>query len=266
MNELTDNLEPEAAILNQWFYDNFLVLNGDKSKFITFKSSRSNLEESKIQINGSNIIESKNVKLLGVTLDHQLRLEEHIKVFCKEAGKKVNALYKRIWIASYMDESKRILLMKTFILSYFNYCPLIWMFCSRKSNSRINRIRERAMRIAHFDYESTFEQLLIKNKTIASHKKKLLYLGIEIYKTFNGLNPPFMDEIFSINECPYYLRKSQLKTAEPHYKIYGYNTVYGYNLYKYSRKKSQNLHRLIVLVIFARSTLATWVIFDLYYI
>ena len=87
MNELTDDLELEAANLNKWFYENFLVFNGDKIKLITLKSNRSNLEESKIQINGSNIIESKNVTLLGVTLDHQLRLEEHIKVFCKEAGK-----------------------------------------------------------------------------------------------------------------------------------------------------------------------------------
>ena len=80
-------------------------------------------------------------------------MAQHIKVFCKEAGKKVNALAR---IASYMDKAKRILLMKTFILSYFNYCPLIWMFCSRKSNNRINRIHERAMRIAHDDYDSTF--------------------------------------------------------------------------------------------------------------
>ena len=147
MNELTDNLESEAAIFNKSFYENFLEHNGDKSKLITFKANRSNLEESKIQINGSTIIiESKNVKLLGVTLDHQLRLEEHIKVFCKEAGKKVNALAR---IAPYMDESKRILLMKRFILSYFNYCPLIWMFCSRVS--RVNWIHERGLRIAHDD-------------------------------------------------------------------------------------------------------------------
>ena len=39
--------------------------------------------------------------------------------------KKVNALAR---IASYMDESKRILLMITFILSYFNYCPLFGCF------------------------------------------------------------------------------------------------------------------------------------------
>ena len=29
MNELTDDLESEAAILNKWFYEIFLVLNGD---------------------------------------------------------------------------------------------------------------------------------------------------------------------------------------------------------------------------------------------
>ena len=112
LNELTDDIESEAAILYKWFYENFLKLKCDKSKLITFKAIRSNLKESKIQINGSATLESKNVKLLGVTLDHKLRFEEHIKVFCKEAGKKVNVLAR---IASYMDESKRILLMKTFI-------------------------------------------------------------------------------------------------------------------------------------------------------
>ena len=42
MNELTDNLESEAAILNKWFYENLLVLNGVKSKLITLKANRSN--------------------------------------------------------------------------------------------------------------------------------------------------------------------------------------------------------------------------------
>ena len=29
LNELTDDLESEAALLNKWFYENFLVFNGD---------------------------------------------------------------------------------------------------------------------------------------------------------------------------------------------------------------------------------------------
>ena len=81
MNELTDDLESDAAILNKWFSEIFLVLNCDKSKLITFKANRFNLEESRIQINCSTVIESKNVKLLEVTLDNQLRSEEHIMVW-----------------------------------------------------------------------------------------------------------------------------------------------------------------------------------------
>ena len=44
----TSLTESEAAILNKWFYENFLVFN--KSKFITLKANRPNLEEFKIQM------------------------------------------------------------------------------------------------------------------------------------------------------------------------------------------------------------------------
>ncbi len=113
-----------------------MLLNGDKSKFINFQANPPNENLAKININGCDIEESRSTKLLGITIDNQLKLDEHIKNFCSAAGKKVNALAR---VAYYMDETKRILLMKTFIVSYFNYCPLIWMFCSRKSNNRINR-------------------------------------------------------------------------------------------------------------------------------
>ena len=64
------------------------MFNGDISKPITFNSNQTYFEESKIPIYGSFVKGSKNVKLSGVTLDHQLRLEEHIKVVCKEAVKR----------------------------------------------------------------------------------------------------------------------------------------------------------------------------------
>ncbi len=100
------------------------------------------------------------------------------------------------------------------------------MFCSRKSNNRINRIHERALRIAlRIDYKSSFEDLLIKSKSISSHNKNLQYLAIEIYKTLSGLNPTFMEEIFSVNDCSYDLRDSKFRNTKPNYKLYGFNTV-----------------------------------------
>ena len=50
--------------------------------------------------------------------------------------------------------------MKAFIESQFAYCPLIWMFCQRSSNIRINHPHERALRTVYKDTESTFEDLL----------------------------------------------------------------------------------------------------------
>ena len=53
--------------------------------------------------------------------------------------------------------------------SQFSYCPLLWVFCSRKLNNEINRLHERALRVAYSDYVSSFEELLIKDGTCTIH-------------------------------------------------------------------------------------------------
>ena len=45
-------------------------------------------------------------------------------------------------------------------------------------------------------YESMFEELLDKNKSLTMHKKNLQRLMVEIYKTINHLNPAYMWEFF----------------------------------------------------------------------
>ena len=64
--------------------------------------------------------------------------------------------------------------MKAFIESQFGYCPLVWMFCNRTLNARINRIHERALRIVYNDYDSSFVELLARDNAFT--------VIIEIYK------------------------------------------------------------------------------------
>ena len=52
--------------------------------------------------------------------------------------------------------------MKAFVVSQFNYCPLLWMFHSRTLNNRINNLHERALRIVYKDDDSSFKELLVK--------------------------------------------------------------------------------------------------------
>ena len=57
------------------------------------------------------------------------------------------------------------------IKSQFNYCPLVWMFCSRKSNNLVNKVQERTLRLIYKDNENNFQTLLNENnETLVSWK------------------------------------------------------------------------------------------------
>ena len=85
--------------------------------------------------------------------------------------------------------------MKAFIELQFAYCPLIWMFCQRSSNTRINHLHERALRIVYNDNESTFRDLLKKDSSVSFHHKNIQLLDIELYKIKNNLSTHSISEI-----------------------------------------------------------------------
>ena len=86
--------------------------------------------------------------------------------------------------------------MRSFIESQFSYCPLIWMFCSRKMNRKINHIHERALRLVYDDYMTPFEELLLKDKSVSIHHRNLQKVAIEMFKVKNELCPSFIDNMF----------------------------------------------------------------------
>ena len=55
--------------------------------------------------------------------------------------------------------------MIAFITSQFSYALIMWMFYSRKENQHINRIHERALRVAYKDYNYSFDELFEKDNS-----------------------------------------------------------------------------------------------------
>ena len=77
--------------------------------------------------------------VLGIQIDHNLSFEDHIKTLCFKAAKKVNALKS---IGNFTGYSKRNPLFHLIKKSQFSYCPLVWMFCSKRSNNLIMITKE----------------------------------------------------------------------------------------------------------------------------
>ena len=97
-------------------------------------------EPFKLVIDGSSIETNTKEVLLGITIDKDLKFDDHVNSLCKKACQKLNAPAR---LAPYLNVEKRRIIMKAFIGSQFGYCPLVWMFHSRDINNKINRIPER---------------------------------------------------------------------------------------------------------------------------
>ena len=107
-----------------------------------------------------------------------------------------------------MNPAQHRSIMKAFISSQFEYCPLVWMFHSREINNRVNSLHERALRVVYRDYNATFFELLSKDKSVTIHQRNLQLLATEIFKTKNELNPKIMKEIFTFKNVDYHLRNN----------------------------------------------------------
>ena len=88
------------------------------------------------------------------------------------------------------------------------------MFHSRKLNSRVNKLHERALRIVYQDYASSFTELLEKDNSTTIHNRNIQLLATELFKVKNEFWPSFMNEIFVENAQHYYDFRKKLNLKE----------------------------------------------------
>ena len=211
LDNITHKLENDCNVALKWFADNFMKLNADKCHLLVLGQRCD--DSVTVKIGNTDVVNSSEEKLLGVHIDSKLSFDQHVSKLCQKASNKLYALAR---ISPYMDQNKLRNLMRAFITSQFQYCPLIWMFHSRQLNQKINKIQERALRITYKDTESTYSELLQKDCAVTIHTKNLQILMTEMYKTKNELNPLFMQEIFRENTLfPRYNLRSNNEFTQP---------------------------------------------------
>ena len=182
LESVLQKLEHDSLLAVEWFENNYMQLNSDKCHLL-ISGFKHQIHWAKV--GQSKIWESTNERLLGITIDRDLKFDRHVTKICKKARRKLSALNR---ISKLLPLSKRKLLFNTFIESQFSYCPLVWMFHDRCINMKINKIHERALRIVYQDDHSSFETLLEKDGSFTVHEKNIQLLAIELYKSRYNFN------------------------------------------------------------------------------
>ena len=189
-------LEEDTHSVLNWFRFNEMMPNQGKCHLMVADIDHKYYESKSFIYLEDAFLESEDiVKLLGIYIDKKLNFEHHINYILKKANNKLHALMR---VSKYLRMEKLRLLLKSFIESQFNYCPLIWMCHSRALNNKINKLHERALRLVYKDKSLTFEQMLEKDGSLTIHQRNLQKLAIEMYKIKNGLSPDIMADLFDI--------------------------------------------------------------------
>ena len=161
---------------------------------------------------------------LGMDIDNLLTFNKYITNLCKKAASQLNVLKR---LSRSMGHTKRKLIMQTFTLSNFNFCALIWHFCSESNTAKIGKIQERALRLVLDDRISDYPTLLGKSATDPLKTKRIKTLATEIYKMIYSINPNNMKEIFKMNQSQNYNFRSHnaLKVGRFNTVKYGRNSL-----------------------------------------
>ena len=246
VSKLIDTLESGSNIAIDWFTKNEMIINPDKLPAIILDKKKSNLTKDPLTIDNKTIKSIPSVELLGIHLDDKLNFNLHISNICRSAANQLNAL---IRLKSYLNFNAKRVLINSYIISNFNYCPLVWIFSTAKSLNKIESLQKRALRFLYNDYSISYEDLLEKAGKVKMSVNRLRNLCVEIYKTINKLNPEFMNNIFKVKENKRLVReqyKLNLETPEWNQVTIGTNIlkVYGpkvWNSLPFHIKTSENL-------------------------
>ena len=174
---------------------NKMIVNHEKFQAIVLNKKRSDLKNTNFQVDNQAIKSFSSVELLSIQIDDRLNFNLHISKICKSAANQLNAL---IRLKQFLSFHAKEVLINSFIISNFNYCPLVWMFSSTQSLDKIENLQKRALRFLYDDIEASYEHFLSKGGKSKMNVRRVRTLCVEIYKTLNDLNPSFMNEIFKL--------------------------------------------------------------------
>ena len=101
-------------------------------------------------------------------------------------------------LARFLPFDQKRTLMSAFIDSQFSNSsyPLIWMFCTKEQNNKINNVHKRALRQVYSDFNSTFAELLDKDNAVTVHQRNIQLVAIEMFKATKELGPKIVRDLF----------------------------------------------------------------------
>ena len=184
----------------KWFDINDMQANPSKFQFMVMSNVSVDKECISLSVNKSILKLESHIKILGVTIDDRLTFTEHISICCSKAARQLNALPR---ISRYLHISSCSFLFNGFVKSNFNYCPLVWHFCRKVNNEKIEKIQQRALNIIYKGRVSSYDDLMSKAHVSTMLNGRLHGILCGVFKSIKGVNSKCLNNLFEVKSTSY---------------------------------------------------------------
>jgi Reverse transcriptase (RNA-dependent DNA polymerase) len=147
--EMYDDMEHDLALLYDWFYDNCLTVNSNKTSFIVFKDPRKRVTyERALSFGHKPISQVQETKYLGIIIDSSLSFVPHIDNLKKKIIPYVVVLHR---IKGFVPISARLSIYYAYIHSQLCYMNAIWSSAAKDKILELCRLQNKAIRSVFFE-------------------------------------------------------------------------------------------------------------------
>ncbi len=196
----------------EWMTTNALKLNQDKTELIVFsKSTEPQIIEIKI---GDDMIQSSStIKVLGVTLDSNITLNQHISNTCRSIYMNIRKIRR---IKPYLSNCALRILIQHMVISRLDYCNSLYNGLTVKAMNKLQLSQNTAARLISgkrkYDHISgTLRDL----HWLPVNKRCQFKLLVLIYNALHGNSPIYISEMLNWYHPTRSLRSSAYPSLVP---------------------------------------------------
>ena len=163
---LKQNVEDTLKAAHAWFVDNSLKLNPSKTELVLIKTRQRRIPDSfSVTFNGTTLVPTTKVKLLGVIVDAHLTWEAHVSLVVRRCYATLRGLSKLAYCLSY-DVKK--FLVESLVIPHIMYCITVWGGCGVTQRRRVQKVLNHCARIVFCSRKSEHVSPLLEELQWAS--------------------------------------------------------------------------------------------------
>ena len=192
---IEETLQTDGNIVKQWGKENKMHINYTKTTCMVMGTRHGllDLPVLKIKIDGHDISNVSQQKLLGLLIDNKLTFSAHIDNLCSALSSKISLLRQ---LSAYVTADVLKKFYQGYILPLIDYGSIAWSETSSANIERILKLQKRAARIIlRADFNTSSSIMFTELGWQPIYKRMKYNKAVFIYKALNGFTPEYITSL-----------------------------------------------------------------------